>query len=1038
MLDTFMDAATLADPKTFAPGYWTKVTIPLEYFRALMTVATNDVNRVIIQNAALGEYYAAMWLGNLTDWISPEQMPHYVDPPFLGPLNETTFDEITESIEAKRYALLTDGQSDNAQWGGDKGIKPEWSCAGPVPRGYSDLTDVYIRAFRDTTLNISIPMDVLHNVAYDEIMGTITYRGMYGGTALSFNARNIPNPVLGCALHNADFFVIGNVNTATYVLKVWYPEMNSNLPHVIAGYARWVKSKRIGDRDDYAVKLRTRLPNKMRGGRGYKKTGFDPAIDMEASALTLVTYSGQQYALPAWVESTSWSVRKNVLTAAGLKLPPPQTEWGTAWWKRWNMDVFTSYLETLYTNHSLRGVFNLPGGSYAETELQAFSGMFYGDTLYNATGRCGYDSNTINAWKKTILYYLSRPGMLGPRIPSNQTYYEEWLKEPINWNNPQLQTGPTINHPGWGNPQWLPTAFDIQECSADDCVSIYAPTGPAKLSAALVGIPFVSREPNIAYEALMGAIVQNEDLQVNCPVGYRNRGGISAWTSTSFTSEYQNGGKSFWSKYISHGVFPGYPAAQTASHYHTSVYSPITVVTNELVWKSDQINASQAIDRVCKIVNYATRPPCTSKFWNTTVVVDPKTNRGTINFDWRDDIEYHCRTDIELAQEDRLPDPVVNYLPSTAISPESMTGKVVLALGGIGMIIEYIMMVAFIWKRNCPVIRAASLIPSLIIMFGAILTLMSMMIRVGHVESFGWNQCFGTYWTFSIGFSTTLGALAMKTYRIDAIFRSENIVKITDLQIVICILLIDVPNVIISLLYQVLIVDPSGIERTPFPAYGVVLAQQDCPKSSKWPKIAYYAYNALVVIFAAIIAYRTRNAVSSYNENTFTIAAISLITVIACIIVPVLQSKRFMSSALMLFVGRKLILHSPTSVIDSPEATFYLVALGTFSASVLSTVVFAIPKLLIAFNFIAGEDIQKSLEQRVGLRPNIRASTVDKESADFLGDVGGFHESITMTKDGESGRPSTSAEEVDKVEDGGGVGLEVGLRKGSGKGGSLG
>ena len=27
---------------------------------------------------------------------------------------------------------------------------------------------------------------------------------------------------------------------------------------------------------------------------------------------------------------------------------------------------------------------------------------------------------------------------------------------------------------------------------------------------------------------------------------------------------------------------------------------------------------------------------------------------------------------------------------------------------------------------------------------GAVMTLSSMMIRVGHAESFGWNQCFGT------------------------------------------------------------------------------------------------------------------------------------------------------------------------------------------------------------------------------------------------------------------------------------------------------
>ena len=34
---------------------------------------------------------------------------------------------------------------------------------------------------------------------------------------------------ISLALHNADFFVIGNPDTASYVVKVWYPEMNSNL-----------------------------------------------------------------------------------------------------------------------------------------------------------------------------------------------------------------------------------------------------------------------------------------------------------------------------------------------------------------------------------------------------------------------------------------------------------------------------------------------------------------------------------------------------------------------------------------------------------------------------------------------------------------------------------------------------------------------------------------------------------------------------------------------------------------------------------------
>ena len=83
MLDTFVDPAQLNDGKTFQVGYWTKITVPLNYFRKLMNVMSNDVNRVVIQNAAMGGYYAAMWLGNVRFYCSC----HSTDPLLFHDVN---------------------------------------------------------------------------------------------------------------------------------------------------------------------------------------------------------------------------------------------------------------------------------------------------------------------------------------------------------------------------------------------------------------------------------------------------------------------------------------------------------------------------------------------------------------------------------------------------------------------------------------------------------------------------------------------------------------------------------------------------------------------------------------------------------------------------------------------------------------------------------------------------------------------------------------------------------------------------------------
>ena len=115
-------------------------------------------------------------------------------------------------------------------------------------------------------------------------------------------------------------------------------------------------------------------------------------------------------------------------------------------------------------------------------------------------------------------------------------------------------------------------------------------------------------------------------------------------------------------------------------------------------------------------------------------------------------------------------------------------------------------------------------------------------------------------------------------------------------------------------MYQFWIIDNSRVKKTPLPNSIFIVQQVECPISHQAPTILLYIYNASILVIAALYAWRTRNVISSkvirelrecetlvavtnirlslaFNENNFTVAAITLITVITIVIVPVIQSK---------------------------------------------------------------------------------------------------------------------------------------------------
>ncbi|KAJ3034904.1 hypothetical protein HDV00_004547 [Rhizophlyctis rosea] len=131
------------------------------------------------------------------------------------------------------------------------------------------------------------------------------------------------------------------------------------------------------------------------------------------------------------------------------------------------------------------------------------------------------------------------------------------------------------------------------------------------------------------------------------------------------------------------------------------------------------ITAAQAIDRACRIINFATRPACNASFWDTTLIRDTKSNQLTVNFSYVENYENLCRTNLAAAQAP--PPALVNYAPSMTIASQSPVGQAMIGLSVAGIIVQVVLMVLVILKRKARVIRAAAFVPSVIILFGELM-----------------------------------------------------------------------------------------------------------------------------------------------------------------------------------------------------------------------------------------------------------------------------------------------------------------------------
>ncbi|KAJ3033021.1 hypothetical protein HDV00_006850, partial [Rhizophlyctis rosea] len=259
---------------------------------------------------------------------------------------------------------------------------------------------------------------------------------------------------------------------------------------------------------------------------------------------------------------------------------------------------------------------------------------------------------------------------------------------------------------------------------------IYPPTGIAMITGVLAGLARTSRNHTLAHEALILAIARNSKLHLNWALRYDPQwdpeSGAAGYKSAFLQPAYQTFAQAKQlsdQQILDHAAFPGYPVQQFASFGLVDPHQPMTLMFNEMQYKS--MSAKDALARACATIQWATMPGCGPDNWEPYLVNDDLKNQADVHYRWKANSNETCRQDVPSAQ--KLPAPIMKAIPLTYTSTQSSPAKGVAALCTVGIVIEAVYMALFAWKRNEPVIKAASRIPSMLIFIGAMFTLGSVL-----------------------------------------------------------------------------------------------------------------------------------------------------------------------------------------------------------------------------------------------------------------------------------------------------------------------
>ncbi|KAJ3042150.1 hypothetical protein HDV00_008035 [Rhizophlyctis rosea] len=451
--------------------------------------------------------------------------------------------------------------------------------------------------------------------------------------------------------------MIGNTTTANRTLYAWFPDTEEDIPPAVGAYASYVRDMRDENgKDTIAVHLRSRVPNP------YMEDPQNLTAHLEHDSFKSEGFEASMDVEPILSKITIYD-QVNYAYPFALIFDP------------WHVNTTT--LKTLGLD------LPPPWVSWGTAWWKA----------WNMTTFQGYLKRMRDA------AWMDAPPKDNP------------MDEPL-----FVFADATVGGYGTTAKLGVQNGFATLNVYTPDFIQIYPPTGAGFVQAILLGISSRSRDPGFAFSAMMDAFIRNERFHLNAPTMMsNNRGGVSGYVSSKFSPMYKIVGKNFYNDLLDHSMFVGSPVPQSTAYGRIQSRNPMQVAFNDILYKN--MSVQLALQRACLIINDRTRPPCGPYEMEAYLEDDPKTNWATLKYRWAQN-ETDCRHDIAGAQS--LPDPIPDITPTPYISTKSLLGQLMIAISAGAMFIIMLLIVMFWWKRDTPVIRAASKVFSFLILAGGI------------------------------------------------------------------------------------------------------------------------------------------------------------------------------------------------------------------------------------------------------------------------------------------------------------------------------
>ncbi|KAI9136609.1 7 transmembrane sweet-taste receptor of 3 GCPR-domain-containing protein [Paraphysoderma sedebokerense] len=240
--------------------------------------------------------------------------------------------------------------------------------------------------------------------------------------------------------------------------------------------------------------------------------------------------------------------------------------------------------------------------------------------------------------------------------------------------------------------------------------------------------------------------------------------------------------------------------------------------------------------------------------------------------------------------------------------------------------------VAFIVFRTRASIKRSGFLFSQCTIFGARLCTIAVMLGVGKPTE---STCVGFTAFLSIGFVVMFGSFIAKLYRIQQIFHGSKKVaknkKLTDAVLFRYLCGIVLVEALLLVLWAIVDVPGLTVHRSFVQNVGTV-TQATCKHGSTMAA-ALLLYNAVLILAAAIIAFKVRNVPTDFNETKVMVFAVYSVTFIIAIVVPT------------------------TTQLTHSQSFQTLILFGCLLATSSSIIVFTAPKLLAAFRDEKGSAI---------------------------------------------------------------------------------